>query len=264
MGPAAALDYDALVLRWMDRWVRGLQNGVEDEPPVRVYAMGAGAWRTGDRWPISSERRALYLHSAARPGRPAGRLSWDRAASHDQSSIMSDPGRPVVDLHAESAGPHDYRSLNDRDDVLVFETDPLVADVEVVGPVAARLYVSTDARDTDLWVKLLDVAPDGTAFNLMSPGLDVVRASYREAKPERALLEPNTIYAVDLNTLLTGNRFLRGHRIRVAIMTSFAPHMSRNLHTGALETDSSRAVRARVTLHHGGDYPSRLDMTVVP
>jgi putative CocE/NonD family hydrolase len=261
MGAAAALDYDELVLRWMDRWVKGLRNGVDGEPPVRVYAMGANAWRTGDRWPLSGERVTLYATVPAAPGKRAGQLGWHNAPRHDSSSFLSNPDDPVRDPHAETPGPHDYRSLGARPDVVIFETDPLASDVEIVGPITARVYLSVDGRDTDVWVKLLDVAPDGTAFNLMSPGLDVLRASYRDGSATRALLEPGRIYALDVPTLLTSNRFLRGHRIRVAIMASFAPHMSRNLHTGALEMDSSRAIRTRVTVHHGGAYPSRIELT---
>jgi putative CocE/NonD family hydrolase len=262
MGAAAALDYDSLVLRWMDRWVKGIENGVDREPPVRVYAMGAGAWRTGSRWPLSPETKTLFLAGGTGARGGAGRLLWtaDTGAA-ESSSFVSDPAEPVRDPHAEEAGPHDYRSLGDRSDVLIFETAPLEDDVEAIGPIDAEIHLSTDAPDVDLWVKLLDVSPDGTAFNLMSPGLDVLRASYRNRKPERELLTPGTVYRLNLGTLLTGNRFLRGHRIRVAIMSSFAPHMSRNLQTGLSEIESARTARARITVHHGRVYQSKIVLT---
>jgi len=262
MGTAAALDYDELVLRWMDRWVKGLDNGVDREPPVRVYVMGAGQWRTGDRWPLDGgEPTAFYLGGQA-GGRAAGRTMGSLLASPStspaSSSFISDPANPVRDPFAEEAGPHDYRVLGDRDDVLLFETEPLVEDLESVGPIEAEIYVSSDKPDTDLWVKLLDVSPDGTAFNLMSPGLDVIRASYREKQPTRSLLKPGRVYQLRLESLLTANRFLRGHRIRIAVMASFAPHMSRNLHSGLLEMVSDRGERARITVHHDRRYPSRI------
>ena len=124
--------------------------------------------------------------------------------------------------------------------------------------------MSVDQPDTDVWVKLLDVAPDGTAYNLMSPGLDVMRASYRNRKPTRDLLEKNKVYRLELPTLLTANRFLAGHRVRIAIMTSFMPHMSRNLHTGYLEMVSDKSVKAKVTIHHSAgaavaDHPPRTE-----
>ncbi len=264
MGPAAALDYDELVLRWMDRWVKGLDNGVDREPPVRAYAMGANAWRTGDSWPLPGGREvSLYLGGEARPG-IAGTLSWSPAVGDGRASFVSDPSDPVTDPFAEEAGPHDYRALGARADVLVFETAPLDSDVEVVGPIEAEMFLSTDRPDTDLWVKLLDVAPDGAAFNLMSPGLDVIRASYRNGKPTRDLLEAGAVYRLRLPNLLTGNRWLRGHRIRIAVMASFMPHMSRNLHSGLLEMVSDRSVRARVTVHHGATHPSRLILRTLP
>ena len=104
--------------------------------------------------------------------------------------------------------------------------------------------MSVDAPDTDLWVKILDVHPDGTAYNVMSAGLDVVRASYRNRRAERELLQPGAVYRLDFTTLMTGNRFLKGHRVRVALMASFAPNMSWNLHTGALEFDSAATATA--------------------
>jgi len=164
----------------------------------------------------------------------------------------------VRDPYAEQAGAHDYRALGERDDVLIFETEPLADDLEVVGPISAELHVSADQPDTDLWVKILDVSPDGTAFNLMSPGLDVIRASYRERKPTRDLLEKNKVYRLEIANLLTANRFLAGHRVRVAIMASFMPHMSRNLHTGLLEMVSDQSVTAKVTVHHSSAHPSRI------
>src|SRR5205085_5108995 len=132
-------------------------------------------------------------------------------------------------------GAHDYRDLATQPGVTVFETAPLEDDLSVVGAMDAHVSMSVDARDADLWVKVFDVAPDGTAFNLMSPGLDVLRASYRN-KHRRELLKPGKFYDVELPDLLTGNTFLKGHRIRVAVMASFFPDFSRNLQTGELES----------------------------
>ena len=262
MGAAAILDYDELVLRWMDAWLTGADNGAEREPPVRIYAMGAGAWRTGDTWPPPAERRPLYLGGAPAPGTTAGTLEWTPLARETSAAFVSDAARPVRDLHDGKAGGLDYRSLSTRDDVLTFETAPLPTDLEVLGPIDAEIAISVDRPDTDLWVKLLDVAPDGTAYNVMSTGLDVIRASYRNKTPAQALLEPGKVYRLTLDTLMTANRFLRGHRIRVAVMASFAPNMSRNLHTGRLEMDTAVTARARITVHLGGPGGSRLVLPI--
>jgi putative CocE/NonD family hydrolase len=133
----------------------------------------------------------------------------------------------------------------------------------VIGAIEAHIHLSTDARDTDLWVKLMDVAPDGTTYNLMSPGLDVIRASYRDTTA-RSLLTPGRVYALRLSNLLTANTFKKGHRIRVYLSTTFFPHYSRNLHTGELETTSARMRTARMTVHHDARYPSMIILPVLP
>ncbi len=114
MGPAAILDYDELVLRWMDTWLKGADNGVMGEAPVRVYAMGAGAWRTGDAWPLPAERRSLYLGGAPVPGRTAGTLGWTSPAGEHSAAFVSDAARPVRDPHDGKAGGLDYQALSTR------------------------------------------------------------------------------------------------------------------------------------------------------
>src|SRR6185369_11077170 len=119
-----------------------------------------------------------------------------------------------------SSGAHDYRDLTERSDVLTFDSAPLERDTEVTGPIRAQIYLACDCRDTDLWVRLLDVAPDGTAFNVMGPGLDVLRASYRNLKKGRQLLAPNRVYELHLDNLITSNVFRKDHRIRVQVSAS--------------------------------------------
>jgi hypothetical protein len=128
--------------------------------------------------------------------------------------------------------------------------------LELAGPITAEIHVSVDRPDTDLWVKVLD-----RGYNVMSPGLDVIRASYRNRRPERELLQPGRTYRLEIPTLLTANRFTR--ELRVLVMASFAPNMSRNLHTGRLEFDSAATDRARITVHMGGQHASRLVVPVV-
>src|SRR4030095_524289 len=142
------------------------------------------------------------------------------------STFLSDPADPVINPY-ESAGAHDYRALADRSDVLTFDSAPMIRDLEVTGSIRARMYISCDCRDTDLWVRILDVSPDGSAYNLMSPGVDAVRASYRDLDKGRQLLVPGRVYAVTLDNLVTSNLFQRGHRVRVQISASFFPNFSR-------------------------------------
>jgi uncharacterized protein len=264
VGADAKIDYDELVLRWMDRWVRGLDNGVDREKPVRVFVMGDNRWREADAWPIPGTR-AETLYFAPPPDNGRGGLAAGRpTAKRGSSTFRSDPASPLSDPFASAGGAHDYRALAQRRDLLTFETQPLERDLEVVGSIIAELQLSSDAPDTDVWVKVLDVAPDSTAYNLMSPGLDVIRASWRDTTAGRSLLEPGRIYAVRLPDLMTANTFKRGHRIRVHVAAAFYPHFSRNLHTGELETTHSAMRPARITIHHDRQHPSLLVLSVAP
>lgn len=269
-GAAAAIDYDEVVLRWMDRWVRGLRNGVDAEPPVRLFVMGAGAWRTGDRWPLAGTRAdTLYLAGGGAlrrvpPARPPASPTAPGAAADARSSFVSDPADPVRDPFDAAYGAHDFRALAARRDVLVFETAPLDAPLEVLGDITVELAVETDARDLDLYARLFDVAPDGTAWNLMSPGLELLRASYRDPARGRQLLEPGRTYRLRVGDPVTGNRFLAGHRLRLVVMGSFQPHFSLNLQTGASERTSAATQRATITIRHDAAQPSRIILPVRP
>ena len=264
-GPDASIDYDETVLRWMDRYVRDIDNGVDREARVRVFVMGDNRWREADRWPIpGTSPDTLYLAPSVQGSRVGGLSTRRPDSRRPTSSYVSNPAKPVTDPHADRSGAHDYRELASRSDVLTFETPPLDEDLEVVGAIAAEVYLAADAPDADLWVKVLDVAPDGTAYNLMAPGSDVIRASYRNRTARRALLEPGRVYLLRLPGLLTGNTFKSGHRIRVHVMSSFAPNYARNLQTGASETQSARMRSARITIHHDARHPSRLIFPVIP
>ena len=264
-GPAAAIDYDETILRFMDRYVRGLDNGVDREPAVRAFVMGDNTWREADRWPLpGTVRRTLVLDGEPMPGRAALLVWGEKPRSNLVHSFLSDPAQPVSDPYAAEAGAHDYRKLSQLEEVVTFETAPLEDDLHVVGPIAAEIYVSTDrAKDVDIWVKLFDVAPDGTAFNLMSPGLDVVRASARGGGPRRELLRPGRVYPIPFENLMTGNTFRKGHRLRLVVCGAFFPHFSRNLQTGASETISAAARASLISVHHSARYPSRLVLPVV-
>ncbi len=264
-GPQSAIDYDEIVLRWMDRYVKGIDNGVEREKPVRVFVMGGNTWREADAWPIpGTQLKPLYLSSTASAGKP-GNLSWTVPQKDSPaSSFVSDPANPLTDPYPAYSGGHNYSAMAQRRDVLIFETAPLAQDTEVTGNITVEIYISCDAPDTDLWVKLLDVAPSGRAVNLMSPGLDVQRASYRNEKGPRELLQPGRVYKLTLKNLITSNVFLKGHRIRAQISAAFFPHFSRNLHTGKLEMTSADTRKATITIQHDKKYPSRITLPVLP
>ena len=258
-GSAAKLDEAKLVLDFLDRYVRGADNGLDREPPVRAFVMGENRWRSGKTWPLpGTQPMSLYLSSGGRllPHAPAD----GQAASR----FVSDPARPVVDPHGASEGAHDLRALASRPDVLVFETEPLPEDLRVIGALETEIYLSCDAPDVDLWVKLQDVSPGGTAWNLSSPGSDVLRASEREGGERPEPLSPERVVALRLPNLRTGNLFAKGHRVRIILCGSFLPHFSRNPQTGQPETLSGTTRPASIWIHHDGRYPSRIVLPVVP
>jgi len=268
-GTASRIDYDDVVLRWMDRWVKDSLNGVDREPAVRVFVMGANEWRSGDRWPLPGiAAETLWFSGRGRLSRlsPASRAPSVRApaAADVASTFVSDPRDPVRDPYDAAYGAHDFRALAARRDLLTFETAPFTTPVEVIGAMTAELHLETDAPDVDVYVRVLDVAPDGTAYNLMSPGLEVLRASYREPASGRQWLERGRTYELRLGDLITANRFLAGHRLRVHIMGAFLPHFSLNPQTGESERTSAAVAPARITIRHDAAHQSRLIIPVMP
>jgi putative CocE/NonD family hydrolase len=257
-GSAAGLDYDDLVLSFLDFHLRGIANGVDRASRVRVFVMGEDAWRESSTWPLPGTR-PLTLHLSTVAGN-RGRLVLDPPpANAGSATFVSDPAAPVADAFVDTPGAHDYRALAERSDVAVFETEPFAEERRVVGATVASVEVSANAPDFDLWVKLYDVAPDGTSWNLMSPGLDVQRASYRDGGPERKLLKPGERVTLRFDSLITGNLFRKGHRLRALLSGSFFPAFSRNLQTGELEATSSATRKATITVHGG-----QLVLPVVP
>lgn len=263
-GPSAPIDYDELILGWMDHYLRGIENGVGREKPVRLFIMGDNVWRDEDSWPLQRARATSYFLSANSLAARSGGLARSAGASAAAySQFRSDPAHPLTDPY-EGYGAHDYRAFAGRDDVLVFDSVPLSHDTEITGPIRAEIYLSADVADLDLWVRLLDVSPEGTAYNLMSPGLDVLRASYRHERPTPEWLTPGRIYRLDLDRMLTSNTFLAGHRIRVQISGSFFPHFSRNLQSGESEITSSRTQLGHIRIYHNAKHASRIVLPIIP
>ena len=257
---AAKIDYDRTVLDWMDHYLRGIDNGVEKRPPVRYYVLGADAWRDGQAWPPPSKLTSFYLGSAA-PG-ISGMLTSTESIGRPFSSFVSDPAHPVTNPYAAS-GAHDYRALAARTDLLTFDTEPLAVDTEVTGRVDSHLYISCDCRDVDIWARLQDVAPDGGAWNLMSPGIDVQRASYRDLAKGRQLLKPGTVYEIHIEGPVTSSVFKQGHRIRLQVSGSFFPNFSRNLQSGDAEAIAANLMKANIRVYHDPAHASRIVLPIV-
>ena len=263
-GKSAAVDYDEIILRWMDHYLKGLNNGVEGEKPVRIFVMGDNVWRDEEAWPLARSKRKTYYFSGRYIGANSFALKESPLSLETPSSeFISDPVHPVTDPYTQF-GARDYGALAGRKDVLVFDSFPLDSDLEATGPIHATIYASADVADFDLWVRILDVWPDGHAYNLMSPGLDVLRASSRNVALKPDLLEPGQIVRLDLDRLLTSNVFKAGHRVRVQISGAFFPHFSRNLQTGKSEAASSETQLGHIRIYNDAEHTSRIVLPVIP
>jgi putative CocE/NonD family hydrolase len=262
-GADAAIQYDELVLNWNDLHLRGVDtSGFAAEPPVKVFTMGTNRWRTANAWPIPETRyHSWYLHAG---GKLATAIP---AVTETPSTYVYDPNDPVVDPHggayAGVLGPFDQQQVGTRKDVLVFESEPLDGNLEVTGNIEIHLWISSSAPDTDFHVHVLDVEPDGRAWNLMSPTVEVIRARYRNDERRPELMTAGQPCELTLKLPITSNCFLKGHRIRAHVMSSFFPHLDRNPNTGRPISAEGRLVAARQTVYHDARRPSRLILPIV-
>ena len=273
-GPAARIDLRAEHVRWFDHWLKGYDNGIEAEPPVRVFVMGANTWRTASDWPIPGTRQTpYYLHSQGKANSLFGNglLDTVRPSTESADQFSYDPVHPVMtiggstccseDVTPVSMGPRDQQPAEWRPDVLVYTSPPLEADIEVTGAVRMILYAASSARDTDFTAKLVDVHPTGTAINVAQ---GIIRARYRNSWEAPALLEPGKVEKYTIDLWSTSNRFLKGHRIRVEVSSSNFPQFDRNPNTGhAFGTDAELQV-ANQTVFHDSERPSHILLPIVP
>ncbi len=271
-GPEADNPIDQLHLSWFDHWLKGETNGVADESPVRVFVMGANQWREADSWPIEgTEFRSYYLSSLgeANSRKGNGALETEQPGeATDADSFTYDPENPVPSRGGHSCctpdvapvGPYDQAEIEDRADVLIYSTPPLEEEVEVTGPVEMVLYARSTAPDTDFTAKLVDVHPDGKAYNISN---GIIRASSREGLEKRVPIEPGEVYEYRIAMQPTSNLFKEGHRIRLEVSSSNFPHYARNLNTGAEFGFSADMQTARQTILHDPEHHSRIILPIV-
>jgi hypothetical protein len=271
-GPNAHIDTHAVELQWFDHWLKGIDNGVDREPPVKIFVMGRNEWRAENEYPPArAEYRKLYLHSGGRANtnRGDGKLAWDTPpASSQPDRYRYDPENPVPSLGGNDccgvptpAGPRDQRPIESRNDILVYTSDVLTREIEVTGPSRLVLYASSDAVDTDFTAKLIDVYPDGRTINVAE---GILRARYRESLSRPQLLEPGRIYEFTIDMPGTSNVFLPGHRIRVNVTSSHFPQFDRNPNTGDPFGMTANLKVANQTVHHSAKQPSHIVLPVIP
>jgi len=268
----ARLDYDALTWGWFDLFLKGDNNHLLDTlPKVRYYTMGMNKWQTSDTWPPRGAQPQTYFLSSGGKANTLdgdGRLTTSAPASDKPDGFAYDPMGPVPSYggnvcctgNAVSGGAFDQRKMEARPDILVYTSDPLKEGMEVSGPIELTLYVGSDRKDTDFTVKLLDVYPDGRAYNLDET---IQRARYRDGYAKQVWMEPGKTYKIAFQPMTTSNYFDAGHRIRIEISSSNFPRFDRNMNTGGKNYDETQGFVAHNLVHHSTQYPSQLKITVV-
>lgn len=292
-----AEDYNELRLRWFDHWLKGMDNGVGQEAPVKIFVMGggdghrtpegrlnhSGRWRDEQEWPLARARNTnFYFHAD-------DTLSTLLPSSDaPPSRYLFDPNNPVptiggsISSHlpiAEGGAFHQqeeprffgskqpYLPLSSRHDVLVFQTPPLEEDIEVTGPIEVKLWISSSAPDTDFTAKLIDVYPpnddypQGFDMNLTD---GIIRARYRNSWERAELMQPGQIYQVRIVLPPTSNLFRREHRIRVDISSSNFPKLDVNPNTGEPLGLNRRTQVAENTIYHDAQRLSHIELPVIP
>lgn len=265
-GPAAGIDYDEELLRWFNRELRG-DDATPSLPRVSIFVMGENQWRTETEWPLSRSRyTSFYLRGtgSASVSNSVGKLDPAPPVKEKPDAYRFDPADPVWDKSYEKSYPYDHRAIESRSDVLVYTSEPLETDMEVTGEVIAELFVSSEGRDTDFSFTLCDVSPDGRSVNLHGQDAGYLRMRYRNGLHRQEMMVPGTVYPIRIKDVYTSNLFKKGHRIRVTVTSSMAPHYDPNPNTGT-EIATERELRPVVnSVHHDKKFPSRILLPVVP
>lgn len=268
----ARLNYDSLLMGWYDHFLLEKDSDFLDGlPRVQYYTMGSNEWQTSTSWPPEGmEMQTLYLASSGQANSMYGdgRLLASPPSNNNPDTYTYDPENPVPSYggnvcctgNAVEGGAFDQRPLETRQDILVYTTDPFTSGTEVSGPIETTLYVSSDAKDTDFTIKLIDVYPDGRAYNLDET---ILRARYREGYDSEVFMTEGEVYKLELSPMNTSNYFKEGHSLRIEISSSNFPRFDRNLNTGGPNYNESVGVVAKNQIHHSKEYPSQIRIPVV-
>ncbi len=267
-----SLDVDGETLRFFDYWLKGMDDGLSAEPPVRLFVMGEDVWRSENEWPLA---RAVETEFFLSSGGNANSIAGDGTLAHEAPGddrpdvFLYDPFHPVPTVGGQlccypatlDPGAFDQRPVEARSDVLVYTTPPLEEDTEVTGPVRLHLWAATSAPDTDFTGKLVDIYPDGYARNLTD---GIIRARYRQGTDAPRPITPGEVYEYEINLWATSNLFRKGHRIGLEVSSSNFPRFDRNLNTGHELGADAEMLPAMQTIFHDREHPSRLVLPIVP
>ena len=268
----ARLNYEEQIYDWLDLWLKDKKNDFKAKTPrVQYYTMGSNEWQTSETWPPKKAKLTTYYltsNGSANTLFGDGKLTTSKAVSAQADSFVYDPMKPVPSYggnvcctgNAIKGGSFDQQQMETRNDILVYTTDALEEGVEISGFIESTLFVSSDAKDTDFTIKLIDVYPDGTAYNLDKT---IQRVRYREGYDKEVFMDKDEVYQVDLTPMSTSNFIKKGHQIRIEISSSNFPRFARNLNTGGNNYDEKVAVVARNKVHHSEEYTSTIKLPIV-
>jgi len=259
-GTNAGMDYDYELLNWYD--------GILKEPdmdikvaPVNIFVMGENKWRAEKEWPLKrAQPVSYYLHSTGRSAldKNNGKLDLVAPGKESPDQYVFDPNDPVWDISYEKSYPYDQRSIESRKDVLVYTSEALEQDLEITGELVAELYVSSSGKDTDFSFTLCDVYPDGTSVNLHGLDAGYLRMRYRNGLDKQELMNPGEVYKIRIGQAYTSNLFKKGHRIRLHVTSSMAPHYDPNPNTGNVIATDKELISAENQIYHDAMHPSRI------
>ena len=267
-GANAAIELHDYLLRWFDYWLKDIDTGIMDEPPVNIFVMGDNQWRQENEWPLArTHYTRYYLHASgpanSRHGR--GGLSTIPPGDEPSDTYIYDPDNPVPTMGGNTLvipfGVADQGPVEDRQDVLVYTSDPLERDLEITGPIQMRLFAASTAPDTDFTAKLVDVRPDGYAQNLQD---GIIRARYRTSVGQPSFIEPGRVYEYTIDLWATSHVVKAGHQLRVEVSSSNFPRFDRNPNTGAPLGQDTRLEAAQQIVYHSARYPSHIVLPIIP
>ena len=290
-GPEAIVDLETSYVRWLDRWLRGVDNGIDKEPLVSVFVMGSNKWLHGDAYPLpETQFTKFYLagNGNANTAQGDGRLTTDLPAdagtafdkyAYDPGDPTPDPSmyydldKPIDDTTSDSGKVESAEAVkvkhrafynridNEREDILVYETGPMEKPLTFAGPISAVLYAASSAKDTDWHMRLTMIQEDGNVYPLVH---GVLRARYRDSFAEPELLKPGEVYEYRIDMWQTGITVPVGARLRVEVASASFPMFSRNLNTGGHNETETEFTTAEQTIYHDQQHPSHVLLPVIP
>ena len=269
----ARLNYDEQIYNWFDLMLKGKDNDFKDKTPrVQYYTMGSNKWQSSETWPPeNSEMTTFYLSSNGNANTLNGDgalTSLKRKIVNNKDSFTYDPMNPIKSNgggvccsgNAIQGGAFDQKEMELNENILVYTTDSLKDGMEISGFINSTLYLSSDVKDTDITIKIIDVYPDGRAYNLDET---IQRVRYREGYDKEVFMEKDKVYKVNMTPMSTSNYFKKGHKIRIEISSSNFPRFARNLNTGGDNYNETESIIANNTIYHSKKYLSSITLPII-